>query len=92
MSLGSRVMAQAGAGEILVSQTVKDLMTGSGLQFIDRGQVSLKGVPGDWTLYALERTPLDASARGTAIAFPSSDTPGYASAKAAPRRPRRTAR
>jgi class 3 adenylate cyclase len=56
VSVGSRVMAHAGAGEILVSQTVKDLMTGSGLRFIDRGQVSLKGVPGDWTLYAVERT------------------------------------
>ncbi len=92
VSVGSRVMAQAGAGEILVSQTVKDLMTGSGLQFIDRGRVSLKGVPGDWTLYALERKPVDASAGGTAIAFGDGETPGYASAKAAPRRPRRTAR
>jgi class 3 adenylate cyclase len=54
--LGARVMAHAGAGEILVSQTVKDLMTGSGLQFIDRGRVSLKGVPGEWTLYAIRPT------------------------------------
>ena len=53
VSLGARVMAHAGAGEILVSQTVKDVLTGSGLQFVDRGQVSLKGVPGEWTLYAI---------------------------------------
>ena len=53
VTLGARVMAHAGAGEILVSQTVKDVLTGSGLQFVDRGQVSLKGVPGDWTLYAI---------------------------------------
>lgn len=53
VTLGARVMARAEAGEILVSQTVKDVLTGSGLQFVDRGQVSLKGVPGDWTLYAI---------------------------------------
>lgn len=53
VTLGARVMARAEAGEILVSQTVKDVLTGSGLQFVDRGQVSLKGVPGEWTLYAI---------------------------------------
>lgn len=54
--VGARVKDHAGAGDILVSQTVKDLMIGSDLQFTDRGHVSLKGVPGDWTIYAIERT------------------------------------
>jgi class 3 adenylate cyclase len=49
---GARVMAQAGPGEVLVSSTVKDLVAGSGLQFEDRGVHVLKGVPGEWRLFA----------------------------------------
>jgi pimeloyl-ACP methyl ester carboxylesterase/class 3 adenylate cyclase len=49
---GSRVAGKAEPGEILVSQTVKDLVAGSGLQFAERGVHSLKGVPGEWRLYA----------------------------------------
>jgi class 3 adenylate cyclase len=49
---GARVAAQAGPGEVLVSQTVKDLVAGSSLQFEDRGAHELKGVPGEWRLYA----------------------------------------
>lgn len=49
---GARVAAHAGAGEVLVSQTVKDLVAGSGLEFADRGAHELKGVPGEWRLYA----------------------------------------
>jgi len=49
---GARVAAQAGPGEVLVSQTVKDLVAGSGLEFADRGVHELKGVPGEWRLYA----------------------------------------
>ncbi len=49
---GSRVADKAEPGEILVSQTVKDLVAGSGLQFAERGVHSLKGVPGEWRLYA----------------------------------------
>jgi class 3 adenylate cyclase len=49
----ARVAAEAGPGEVLVSQTVKDLVTGSGLEFEDRGVRSLKGVPGEWRLFAL---------------------------------------
>jgi hypothetical protein len=41
------------AGEILVSSTVKDIVAGSGLEFEDRGQAELKGVPGRWQLYAV---------------------------------------
>jgi class 3 adenylate cyclase len=49
---GSRVAGKAEPGEILVSQTVKDLVAGSGLQFADRGMHALRGVPGEWRLYA----------------------------------------
>jgi pimeloyl-ACP methyl ester carboxylesterase len=50
---GARVAALAGPGEVLVSSTVKDLVAGSGLEFEDRGRHELKGVPGEWTLYAV---------------------------------------
>jgi class 3 adenylate cyclase len=49
---GARVAAQAGEGEVLVSQTVKDLVAGSGIEFEDRGAHVLKGIPGEWRLYA----------------------------------------
>jgi pimeloyl-ACP methyl ester carboxylesterase len=50
--IGARVAARAEAGEVLVSQTVKDLVVGSGIEFDDRGSAALKGVPGEWRLYA----------------------------------------
>ena len=49
--IGARVASQARPGEIVVSQTVKDLVAGSGLEFDDRGIHALKGVPGEWRLY-----------------------------------------
>jgi len=57
--IGSRVGALAEPGEILVSSTVKELVVGSDMQFTDRGEHELKGVPGSWRLYALghERKP-----------------------------------
>jgi class 3 adenylate cyclase len=55
VSIGARVASEAGPGEILVSQTVRDLVTGSGLAFDDRGAHELKGVPGLWRLFALRR-------------------------------------
>src|SRR5918999_6397322 len=51
---GARVAALAGAGEVLVSSTVKDLVAGSGIEFADRGRHELKGVPGDWQVLAVE--------------------------------------
>ncbi len=54
--IGARVAAQAEPGEVLVSSTVKDLVAGSGLEFSDRGTAELKGVPGEWRLYALAAT------------------------------------
>lgn len=50
---GARVAAVAEAGEVLVSQTVKDLVAGSGIEFRDRGMRDLKGIPGEWRLYAV---------------------------------------
>jgi pimeloyl-ACP methyl ester carboxylesterase/class 3 adenylate cyclase len=54
VSIGARVAARAAAGEVLVSQTVKDLVAGSGISFEDRGAAELKGVPGEWRLFAVE--------------------------------------
>ena len=51
--IGSRVMNCAGPGEVLVSGTVKDLVVGSGIDFEDRGERELKGVPGEWRLWAV---------------------------------------
>jgi pimeloyl-ACP methyl ester carboxylesterase len=51
--IGARVAAKAGANEVLVSRTVKDLVAGSGLSFDDRGLHELKGVPDEWQLYAV---------------------------------------
>ena len=56
--IGARVMAEARPGEVLVSSTVKDLVTGSGLRFIDRGKYSLKGIPGEWNLFTVEHCML----------------------------------
>jgi class 3 adenylate cyclase len=53
--IGARVASLAAAHEVLVSGTVKDLVAGSGLRFTDRGSRSLKGVPGEWHIYAVER-------------------------------------
>ena len=50
---GARVAGKAGPGEVLASSTVKDLVAGSGLEFEDRGSHELKGVPGEWHLYAV---------------------------------------
>ena len=55
VSIGARVAAQAGPGEVFVSSTVKDLVAGSGIQFADRGFAELKGVPGEWRLFAVDR-------------------------------------
>jgi len=51
--IGARVLSKAGAGEVLVSSTVKDLVAGSGIRFAERGVHALKGVPGEWRLYAV---------------------------------------
>jgi class 3 adenylate cyclase/pimeloyl-ACP methyl ester carboxylesterase len=52
--IGARVMAEAKAGEVLVSHTVHGILAGSPYRFTDRGTHSLKGVPGEWRLFSLE--------------------------------------
>jgi class 3 adenylate cyclase/alpha-beta hydrolase superfamily lysophospholipase len=54
VNIGARVAAYAQPGEVLVSSTVKDLVAGSGISFRDRGVAELKGVPGEWRLYAVD--------------------------------------
>jgi class 3 adenylate cyclase len=51
--IGARVSALASAGEVLASRTVTDLVAGSGIEFEDRGEHELKGVPGTWHLYSV---------------------------------------
>ena len=58
--IGARVAALAGAGEVLVSGTVKDLVAGSGPRFGSRGATQLKGIPGEWQIFAAEGSTLPA--------------------------------
>jgi len=72
VNIGARVAALAGAGEVLVSSTVGELVVGSGIDFEERGAHALKGVPGEWRLFAVA----DGSARGaTAETTPSEAAP-----------------
>jgi len=56
VNIGSRVASNAEASEVLVSQTVRDLVAGSGIKFTDRGTHELKGIPGNWQLFAVATT------------------------------------
>ena len=53
VDIAARVSDLADGGEVLVSRTVVDLVAGSGLEFVDRGEHELKGVPGEWRLFAV---------------------------------------
>jgi class 3 adenylate cyclase len=53
VSIGARIAAVADGAKVLVSQTVKDLVAGAGVEFGDRGVHELKGIPGEWRLYAV---------------------------------------
>jgi pimeloyl-ACP methyl ester carboxylesterase len=53
--IGARMAAAANAGEVLVSRTVRDIVAGSGIEFVGRGKHTLKGVPGEWELFAVVR-------------------------------------
>jgi class 3 adenylate cyclase/tetratricopeptide (TPR) repeat protein/TolB-like protein len=61
--IGARVAAQAAADEVLVSNTVRDLVEGSGFGFEDRGSRVLKGVRGEWRLFAVTSCPAEAKSR-----------------------------
>jgi hypothetical protein len=72
--IAARILGQAGAGQILVSRTVRDLVVGSGTGFEDRGNVELRGVPGTWQLLAVDRRgPRAGSAEAELVSTP---TPG----------------
>ena len=72
--IAARILGQAGAGDILVSRTVRDLVVGSGTGFEDRGTVELRGVPGTWQLLAVDRHgPPAGSAEAELASIP---TPG----------------
>jgi class 3 adenylate cyclase len=60
---GARVASEATPGEVLVSSTVRDLVAGSGIGFDDRGTHELKGVPGQWHLFAVEQAQAEWSFR-----------------------------
>jgi class 3 adenylate cyclase len=53
--IGARVAAEASPGEVLVSSTVKDLVAGSGIEFRERGTAQLRGVPGQWRIFAVHQ-------------------------------------
>jgi class 3 adenylate cyclase len=55
VNIAARIASQAAANEVLVSSTVKDLVAGSEIKFEDRGVAALKGIPGEWRLFAVER-------------------------------------
>ena len=56
VTIGARLLGTAGPREVVVSQTVKDLVAGSGFAFVDRGEHELKGVPDRWRLYGVKPT------------------------------------
>ena len=66
--IGARVMSKAGPGQVLVSSTVRDLMSGSELAFRDLGEQELKGVPAQWHLYAVEQPREDRVEEGPPLA------------------------
>jgi class 3 adenylate cyclase len=72
--IAARILGQAGAGEILVSRTVRDLVVGSGTSFEDHGGVELRGVPGTWQLLAVNRH--GARSGSAEVELASMSTPG----------------
>jgi class 3 adenylate cyclase len=72
--IAARILGHAGAGDILVSRTVRDLVVGSGTGFEDRGSVELRGVPGNWQLLAVDRHgPRAGSAEAELASMPTPD-------------------
>jgi len=76
--IAARILAHAGAGDILVSRTVRDLVVGSGTGFEDRGSVELRGVPGTWQLLAVDRGGARPGSAEAELALMS--TPGHRTA------------
>jgi class 3 adenylate cyclase len=74
--VAARVGTEAGSGEVLVSGTVKDLVMGSGIDLVDRGAHKLKGVPGEWRLFAVRTDDVEASIPATRPETGSGEHPG----------------
>jgi class 3 adenylate cyclase len=74
--IAARVGAAAGPGEVLVSGTVKDLTMGSGIALVDRGTHELKGVPGEWRLFAAGADGADSGGTGAARPPRAASPPG----------------
>ncbi|MDG4664517.1 adenylate/guanylate cyclase domain-containing protein [Mycobacterium sp. 236(2023)] len=72
--IAARILGHAGAGDVIVSRTVRDLVVGSGTSFADRGTVELRGVPGVWELLAVDRNGPRAGSYEAELA--STPTPG----------------
>lgn len=72
--IAARILGHAGAGEVVVSRTVRDLVVGSGIGFQERGVVELRGVPGTWELVAVDRHGARAGSREVELA--AAPTPG----------------
>ena len=68
--IAQRVQALARPDEVLVSRTVADLVGGSGIPFADRGTHSLKGVPSQWQLFAVEDSPLGSDPADELVGYP----------------------
>jgi len=90
--VGARVMAAAGAGEVYVSRTVRDLVIGSGLEFERVGEKRLKGVPGVWELYRFDEARSPRSIPLTDSPQTSMDKVAVQAARRAPRLMRAMAR
>src|ERR1700744_6360363 len=74
LTYAARILGHAGAGDILVSRTVRDLVVGSGTGFEHRGSVELRGVPGTWQLLAVDRHgPRAGSAEAELASMPTPD-------------------
>jgi class 3 adenylate cyclase len=83
--ISARILGQAGAGEILVSRTVRDLVVGSGAGFEERGVVALRGVPGSWELLAVNRRGAQAgSAEARLTSAPTPDREPRCAGRIAP--------
>jgi class 3 adenylate cyclase len=76
--IAARILGQAGAGEILVSRTVRDLVVGSGIGFQERGVVELRGVPGRWELVEVDRHGARTGSREAELAAAPTPGPGAA--------------
>ena len=63
----ARVLARAKPGEIVATATIKELVAGSNIEFVDRGTTALKGIPGEWRLFVVVQPEVSTAGQGGAI-------------------------